>query len=201
MDINLIKEIIRQICGNYLIWVRYSEICGVLKKEYEISVDQDFFLDNNYEFRIYQRCEPNDFYIALAENLPYQRSSPQHSPNMHSYRRPRSTRAIPPKIKTRQDNILEVYGIDDTEEDKVFQEIKTAADFQQVIGKIIKKLARESNQPAIDFEQIGKEFSTLYQQPIRPSLRPYNLKLIDILQSLEFITVDSPRVFLKKKEF
>ena len=201
MDINLIKEIIRPICGNS--WVKYSDICWILNYEYNISVDQDFFLANHHDFRIYTIPQPNDFYIALAENFPHQMASPQHSPKMHSDIKHRSTRVATPKIKSRPDNILESYGIEDAEEDKVFQEIKTAADFQEVIGKIIKKIARESNQTAIDVKQIGTEFYTLYQQPIRSSLKHYfaALKLVDILQTIEFITVDSQGVFLKKKEF
>ena len=198
MDINLIKAIIR-LYGKS--WVKYSEVCWTLKYQGKISIDKDFFLNNTHDFRIYTIPDPNDFYIALAENFPCQRASPQHSPKMHPDRKPRSTRAIPPKIKLCKDKILEVYGIDDTEEDKVFQEIKTAADFQEVIGKIIKKIARESNQSAIDIQQIGKEFYTLYQQPIRSSFKHYfaALKLVDILQTIEFITVDSKQVILKKR--
>ncbi|MGL4498695.1 MAG: hypothetical protein ACRCU2_06490, partial [Planktothrix sp.] len=101
MDINLIKAIIRQLCGNYLIWVRYSEVCSALKAEGKICIDKDFFWKNTHDFRTYPIPDPTDFYIALADNFPYQMASPQHSPKMHPYRRPRSTRAIPPQIKPR----------------------------------------------------------------------------------------------------
>ncbi|WP_261205441.1 hypothetical protein [Laspinema sp. D2d] len=203
MDINLIKDIIRKITIKSC-WVEYSQVCSALKSYELMAVEPGFFLNNNQDFRTYPMCKPNDFYIALAESFPYQMESLSHSLNMPSDKKPPSNWAIDPKIKPRKNKILEQYGIDDTEEDKVFQEIKTVEDLQQVIGKLIKKIARESNQSTIEIQEIGTEFYNVYQVPIRSTLKQFfaALKLMDILQNIEFITVDmvdSKKVFLKKR--